>query len=466
MTKYKALIMNMGLLTLGSFATKLLNFLLIPLYTSVLSTTEYGTYDLFYTTISLLVPILTLDIQEAVLRFALDKKTDKNMVFSVGIHYFFISTIIMIIFLVINCLFSIINLLKSFTLLFFLMFEITSLNGILTYFIRGLDDIKELTISSIISSILTVIFNFYFLLVMKLGLTGYFYAMIIGPSFQSIYLLIILVVRKKIKFHLQNKVFLINSMTKYSIPMIINAISWWINNASDRYIVTWICGFAANGLYSVSYKIPSIISILQSIFGQAWTISAVKEFDREDKSGFFINVYNFYNFSLVISCSMLIAIDKIIAKILFADKFYIAWKYAPFLLIGTVFSGMAAFIGGLFSAIKNSKKFAKTSIYASIINTIGNFILVSLIGPLGAAISTAISYMIMWQLRLINIRRDIDLNVNLHRDLLAYLILIIQSVFLLLSKNKAIIQWYQFLFVIFLLFLFKKEIIKIIKKFV
>ena len=84
MGKYKYLIKNMGLLTLSSFATKLLSFFLVPLYTSVLSTGEYGTYDLFNTTIGLLFPILTLDIQEGVLRFALDKDNDNRDVFAIG----------------------------------------------------------------------------------------------------------------------------------------------------------------------------------------------------------------------------------------------------------------------------------------------------------------------------------------------------------------------------------------------
>ena len=91
MDKYKYLLKNVGLLTLSSFSTKLLSFLLVPLYTSQLSTAEFGTFDLYNTTIGLLIPILTVDIQDAVLRFALDENTDKDKVFSVGIKYITIS---------------------------------------------------------------------------------------------------------------------------------------------------------------------------------------------------------------------------------------------------------------------------------------------------------------------------------------------------------------------------------------
>ena len=78
MNRYNYLFKNIGILTLSSFATKLLSFFLVPLYTNILTTTEYGTYDLLNSTIGILLPILTLDIQEAVLRFALDKKKSRR----------------------------------------------------------------------------------------------------------------------------------------------------------------------------------------------------------------------------------------------------------------------------------------------------------------------------------------------------------------------------------------------------
>ncbi|HAQ8217931.1 TPA: oligosaccharide flippase family protein, partial [Enterococcus faecium] len=54
MSKTKYLIKNMGILTISNFSSKILVFLLVPLYTSVLSTTEYGTYDLTISTATLL----------------------------------------------------------------------------------------------------------------------------------------------------------------------------------------------------------------------------------------------------------------------------------------------------------------------------------------------------------------------------------------------------------------------------
>lgn len=456
MGRYRYLIKNIGLLTLSSFATKLLSFFLVPLYTNVLSTSEYGTYDLFNTTISLLVPLLTLDIQEAVLRFSMDASADQNKIWYVGCRYSVFSSLIVFSGLAFNRVTGLIPILHRYEVEFFLLYTLTAFAGVILYFSRGIGKIADLSIAGVISSIVMIFCNIFFLLVLKIGLYGYFWASILGVAAQDIYLLIRVKIWKNYKYYKHDKK-LQKEMTKYSKPMIANAISWWINNASDRYIVTWLCGVKVNGIYSVSYKIPSIMAILQSIFSQAWTLSATKEFDKEDKQNFFINIYNTYNFLLVIACSLLIFMDKPLAKMLFAKDFYTAWKYAPFLMISTIFSGMAAFLGGILSALKKSDQFAKSSVITAVVNTVLNVVLVVFIGPSGAAISTAFAYYLMWLIRLKQVKKCINLRVNFIRDSIAYLILLIQSVLLLVSAEENVFCWYQLLFVLFILLLYMKE---------
>lgn len=465
MEKYKYLIKNMGLLTLSNFAIKLLSFFLVPLYTNILSTSDYGTYDLFNTTVSLLIPLLTVNIQEAVLRFSMDKDTNPNAIWYIGCRYSSISCIVVIVALVFNHITGLLPSLKQYEFEFFFLYLFTTFTGLMLYFARGLGRVADLSIAGVIASAVTIFCNIIFLVFLKLGITGCFLATILGLAAQLIYLLVRAKIWKNVKYY-KDDVPLRIDMVNYSKPMIANAISWWVNNASDRYIVTWICGIAVNGIYSVSYKIPSIMSILQSIFSQAWTLSATKEFDREDKDNFFINIYNSYNFLLIISCSALIIIDKPLAKILFAKDFYSAWQYVPFLMISTIFSGMATFLGGILSALKKSNLFAKSSVITAIINTILNIILVFMIGPVGSAISTLVAYFLMWLIRLEQVKDFINLRVNIKRDLIAYLILVVQSVALLVINVDSIFNWYQIGFFIMLLILYYQELKTIIGKFI
>ena len=76
--KVKYLIKNIGLLAFSNFSSKVLVFLLVPLYTNVLTTLEYGIYDLAISTVSLLAPVLTINISDAVMRFLINEKKEKE----------------------------------------------------------------------------------------------------------------------------------------------------------------------------------------------------------------------------------------------------------------------------------------------------------------------------------------------------------------------------------------------------
>ena len=251
-------------------------------------------------------------------------------------------------------------------------------------------------------------------------------------------------------------------MTNYSKPLIANSIAWWVNNVSDRYVIVFFCGLAENGVYSVAGKIPSILNIFQTIFNQAWTLSAVKDFDPEDKNGFFTNTYKAYNCMMVIICSSIIVADKILAKFLYAKDFYVAWKYVPWLTVAILFGALSGYLGGFFSAVKDSKLFATSTIMGAIINLILNFVFTPIYGAMGAAIATAISYIVVWAFRYVQSRKYIKLKINLTRDIVAYILLIVQSLLILIEGLKM----YFFVGIVFLIicFLYIKDIMLVLNK--
>lgn len=463
MGSYRYLFKNIGLLTLSSFATKLISFFLVPLYTNILTTTEYGTYDLFNTTIGVLLPILTLNIQEAVMRFAIDNKTSRKAIVTLGARYLLIGTAIVIAALIINSIFSLVDLLETYAIYFLLMFISQALSGVLLAYIRGINRIADLSVSSVIASVITILCNILFLVVFKLGLIGYFLANIIGPLMQDLFLLVRSGAIKEIAFQSEfpNEK---QEMLAYCKPMIPNSIAWWVNNTSDRYIVIFFCGIAANGVYSVASKIPSILNIFQAIFNQAWSLSAVKEFDPEDKSGFFSNIYRAYNCMMVIMCSGIIMLDKLLAKFLYAKDFYVAWKYVPWLTIAIVFGALSGHIGGVFTAVKNSKIFARSTMIGAASNIVMNLALTPIMGALGAAIATTICYMIVWAMRYWNAKKYIKLRININRDVISYGILLIQAIILLVISNNTILYGIEIALFVIIAFLYADDVILLAKK--
>lgn len=434
MNRYKYLFKNIGLLTISSFATKLLSFFLVPLYTNILTTTEYGTYDLFNTTVGVLLPILTLNVQDAVMRFVIDSKSNRKAIVSVAMKILLIANTIVAAGLIANSIFCMSTLVKEYAIFFFLMFLVQSLSGVITYYVRGIDKIADLSISSVLVSVFTISCNVIFLAVFHWGLIGYFLANIIGPLAQCLYLIIrsdmIYVTDLRANFSEEKK-----AMLDYCKPMIANSVAWWINNTSDRYVVIFFCGLAENGVYSVASKIPSILNIFQSIFSQAWTLSAVRDFDPEDKNGFFANTYRIYNCLMVLICSAIIVGDKLLARFLYAKDFYVAWRYVPWLTIAIVFGALSGYIGGFFSAVKNSKIFAQSTVVGAISNIILNFIMTPFMGALGAAIATAVCYFVVWVIRYWHSKKFIKLKIRLRRDIITYSLLVVQSIVLLFKDG-------------------------------
>lgn len=456
MEKYKKLAKNIGILTIGQFGSKILVFLLVPLYTSVLTTEEYGTYDFVYTTINLLFPILSLNIAVSVQRFLLEKNNNKEKTIGIGFKYTIIGIAIIGVVLLTNRILGLSdNIIKN-DLWFFLLYISLSVNTLMVESAIGSDNVKAVSISGIISTLIMISFNILLLLVVRLGLSGYFIANIAGLSVQSIYLL----VKQRENLSLCNYTSkkLEKEMLSYSKPQIANTIAWWINNASDRYVVTWLCGLSVNGIYSVGYKIPSILNVIQNIFGQAWGISAVKNYNEKDDDGFFTKTYNLYNTGIIISCSLIIVTTKLIAKFMYAKDFYTAWYFVPFLAISSVFGAMAGYLGGIFAAKKEAKLFAKSTIIGAVTNVFLNIILVYFMGAIGAALATMISYCTVWVFRLIHAKKYINLDVPLIRDIISYILLIVQSIVVMEIKDNIVLYLLEFLLIVIILCLRQNEL--------
>lgn len=117
-TDYKYLFKNIGLLTISNFTSKILTFLLVPLYTNVLTTEEYGTYDFYVVTALLLVPLLSVDIVDSILRFSLDKNNSTKEVFSIGVRIELLAIVFCAILVIVNYKFGIIDILNEYPVIF------------------------------------------------------------------------------------------------------------------------------------------------------------------------------------------------------------------------------------------------------------------------------------------------------------------------------------------------------------
>lgn len=448
--KYGYLAKNTALFSISSFGSKILTFLLVPLYTSVLSTSEYGIADLISTSAILLGYIFTLNIGDALLRFAIDKDNPINML-SYGLKLILKGTLLVCCGMLLVRKVGIISW-PGYCFMYMEMYYLgLQISSLLNNYLRAVDNVKAVAVAGLITTALTIFSNVILLLFFKLRLAGYLLSMVIGVIGTCFYQIIVIHVPIKKIISIDCDKTLKIEMLRYSVPLIFNGIAWWINSSLDKYFITLFLGTSAAGIYAVSYKIPTLLTMVQTIFNQAWNLSAIKEFDKDDSDGFFSKTYSVYNAGLILVCSLLIIFNIPIAKILFAKKFFEAWRYAPLLLIATLFSTMSGFIGSVFSAVKNSKVYAVSTVVAALVNTILNAIMIPIWGISGAAIATLIAFFIIWVVRLICSKKYIKWHVNFVKDIFAYLLLTIQAVEMIYF-NKGYIVGTILLIVLFIMY--------------
>ena len=426
MNKYKFLLQNIGVLAVGQFGTKILGFLMVPLYTAVLSTEDYGNYDFISSLVSLLVPVLTLNFSEAILRFSIENKSERKDILALSLRYAVFSCLLLAGLLSLNHAMLVVPDIDQYAGWLFALYFANCANGMLLSYARGIERISDITVSGIIGSVAIAVLNIVVLLVLNLGLTGYFAANAIGVFSQALYLFIRLGVTKDIRVKVCSLT-LHREMVRYSAPLIANTVVWWANSTIGRYIVIYFCGYAVNGLYSMANKIPSMLIMVSNIVSQAWLLSAVKEFDPDDKDGFFSVVYRLSSALTFASCSILIVLTVPLASLLYSGEFFSAWRYVPFLLIAVAYSVMCSQLGSIFSAVKDSKSLAITSAVSAVVNLALTLPLTYLFGAFGAGFASMAAYFIMWVLRFRGSRKYIASNFQGWRDASVGLLLVSQS---------------------------------------
>ena len=419
MNKYKKLLSNTGLITLGTFGSKILVFFLTPLYTYLLTDAQFGTADLLAQTAKLILPILSLGITEAVFRFALDKAEDPKKVLTAGFGILGIGALLYVIAAPILGLFEMFS---GSIWLVLCYAAASSLHSLVSLYIRTKDHFKFYAVQGVINTLLVILFNLLFLIVFDLGVTGY--VLSVACADFAVFLLVFWVEKlwldllplASVPFRLWKEMLL------YSIPLIPNTIFWWVISVSDRYMVSAMVGQGANGLYAAAYKIPTLITLLCQIFAQAWTYSSVKEDNKETRGDFFGKVFTFYLAVLFVGASGIILFSKMFTGILFHESYYSSWQYIPVLTLATVFSSLATFMGSVYTVSKKSVPAMLTVTAGAVVNIVLNFLLipselggVSLPGwgAMGAAIATFISYVVVFGARAATAKRHVDFDMHL-----------------------------------------------------
>lgn len=437
--KGKAFLQNLVMFFVASFLPKATTFFMLPLYTFCLTTEEYGVVDLLNSTVQLALPFCTLQIQDAMLRFALDKDNKPSDVITIGTHIACIGTLGLALLCGVAKIWIAPDISAGYYLYLVTMVFLHAINSVASYFCKGIEKISIVTIANVTSTFVTVLCNLLFLLVFKWTIEGYLLASCIGLSCSIALLIVGARLPQYICWRPTNRD-LYKKIILFSIPMIFSAVSWWVNTSLDKYLLNVSWGNAAVGVYAVSHKIPSIFSMIGNVVASAFSISAIKHFDPEDKDAFLGKSHSRITTAFVFCTSVLMFLNKPLARMLFAKDFYIAWKTVPVLLLAAFASMMSLVCEKYYLAVNKTNKISATAISGAMINLIIALGLVPKFGVMGAAIASACGFGFCWGVRYWGIARFINLRNNGLKEIVMLSLLIVQAVAACSEDSKYIVQ--------------------------
>lgn len=454
MNKYKKLASNTLIFGIGTFGSKILVILLSILYANYISPYDSGIKGNLETVALFLQPIFTFALQEYLIRFGLDKEYDKRKVFTTSACLTFFGMAALILIVPALRFIPIFDFITGYSLMLAIYVCTSSLRMLCAQFVRSRDMVKLYALDGILATLTLLIFSFLFIAGFKMGVKGVLLSVICSDLLSAVFLFF----TANLKSFFNKKYFSISlaaKMMKFALPLIPTIVMWAVTSMSDKLFLTNMrsdkveLGLAATGIYDNAIKVPNLISMVSTIFFQAWNMSAIAENESADRGKFYERVYSAYESLLFIAAAGLIMISKPLTNFLIPDdkfaEYGTVYIYTPVLIIAAIFTALNQFLGGIYSATKHTQNSFWTSLATCVINLFLNYLMIPVIGIHGAAMATVLSYYFCFWARIIDARYYVPFRFSAVRSFINTGILVVMSIIVI----KAPALWGLWLFLLF-----------------
>ena len=425
MSRARAVIKTTFIYFIGNFASKLLSFFLLPLYTTYLTSEDYGSIDLLVSILPLIAPIFTMQVTESVFRFLCikgDLKDIKRTISSSLVIFFMGILMFIVLYIPFVIKYNI-----SYAPLFILYFFITYLGIFFQQVLRGLNRTVEYAATGVISTIVQATINIILIVKYEMGGESLLISSIVASSIITVFVAIRIKIWKLIDYKNVSKIE-IKKQLKYGVPLIPNQISWWIIGLLGKYILFHFHGTRENGILAVAGKFPGLLTTINSIFFLGWTENAIREYELTDKSDFFSNGFQIFSNFIICATAGLLPIIKIYNVVIITGEFTESWKYIPIMMVGTLFNSFASFLGTIYTVSMKTKQAFTTTIVVAICNLILSLLLIPRLLIWGVVISNMISFIVFFLVRMRSVNTIVNIRYHFKGMALSSFLLIISII--------------------------------------
>lgn len=402
MSSVNRMVKTTAIYFVGNFASKLLTFILLPIYAAYLNPDSFGTVDLIISTLPLIAPIFTLQSTESVFRFICGEDTEQKIKSSITnalAIFIFGMTVFTVLYIPITTINKYSN-----SVLLYLYFIITYIGIFSQQVARGVKKNKEYALAGVLTTIIQAALNIILIVSFKMQAES----LLISASVASFVITIYLVYKSSmwiyIDFKLIDKLEL-KSQLKYGIPLIPNQICWWANSAFCKYVLVYFWGSGDNGVFALASKFPNLIITVNSIFLLAFVENLIIEYKSPECNEFFSKWFRLFSISQILLVAMLLPITKIYNILAISSTYSTAALYIPILYVSSLFSSFAAMIGSIYTASMKTVYAFSTTLVSAGTNVVFGLMLIPKLGIMGVCIANAISSIVFLLVRAVTIRK-------------------------------------------------------------
>ncbi len=410
MDKKKELVQNTIILTVGKICIHCVSFFLLPLYTSVLDTSEYGIFDLLITYSTIIIPIVNWQLDQGLFRFLIDYRTEPEKqaeLFSTSLAATLVHAAVYILLFIL--LKPLIQIPYAYFLLIYVVLNLFSM--LLQQLMWGLGDYKKYAMSAIISAVTVILLNIVTLTVFHMGVAGLLWSYLLSQAGLSIYIFLAAKVWRYCSFRKVN-LQLLKNLYGYATPLVPNSLAWWAATASDRVVISKVLGIAANGIYTVANKFPSLFINFYNTVNLSWVEWVSLHFHEPDRDDFLSETVT-QMFRLFASlCFAVAAAMPLLYEVMIHDNYREGYNQVILLLYAMLLRVLLGLYSSVYVAQKKTKVIACTTLATAVINLSCVMILVRSIGLYAGAISSIAAFGTMFLACYIDVNRCVKMRID------------------------------------------------------
>jgi O-antigen/teichoic acid export membrane protein len=433
--KSKSVVKSGSLYIFGNLFNKAVAFITVPIFTRLLTTEEYGIINIYTSWVNLMAVIVGLSLGNSIRNAYVDMREELgeyiSSIFTLAVVNF--AAVCVVVALLANHI-SLPN-----ELIWFCLMESFSnfiINAVVMRYVMEEEAVKRtalLVLPNLLGAILSVVL---ISMLTQNKQYGRIIATCVVTSLFGIGLMLYYMIRYKTFF---NKKFWMYALP-ISIPLVFHGISCNILGTSDRSVITYFCGAAAAGVYSLIYNLSMVSSVVISSAESVWLPRMTRSLQKQDYKTFNHEVLIYVYIVLFAFCGLLTFAPELI--LLLGGKEYLSGLTMIFPIVASSF---VMFIYSIYVNIeyyyKKTRMIAIATVVAAALNLLLNFIFIPYFGVTAAAYTTLVSYFISFLLHSLN-AKNVDKQAVPYKILIAPVaIIIVAGIITSMTVDKMLLRW-------------------------